>query len=340
MIALRSIALATTLLTTLAAGAQQQNTTPTVKLAEVRKIWDAGHHNAFTDLVKHRGKLVCAFRESGAHVPANHEQDGKVRVLESSDGTSWTSVALVERAGIDLRDPKLSITPDGRIMLLVAGSIYENKKLTGRKCYVAFAADPHKFGELTQVYLDPGITSNTEWLWRVTWHAGKAWGVVYNSDRTDSLHLVSSSDGINYKLVTSLDVKGFPNESSITFEPDDEMVIVTRRDADDRMGMIGRAVPPYTEWMWSRMNTGLGGPALCHAPGAALLMSTRKPGTLPKTVLGSLSLDGTFSELLELPSGGDTSYPGLVLDGRTLWMSYYSSHEGKTSIYFARVVLE
>ena len=33
------------------------------------------------------------------------------------------------------------------------------------------------------------------------------------------------------------------------------------------------------------------------------------------------------------PSGGDTSYPGIVWHDGKLWMSYYSSHEGKARIY-------
>ena len=48
----------------------------------------------------------------------------------------------------------------------------------------------------------------------------------------------------------------------------------------------------------------------------------------------------TFQHVLELPSGGDTSYPGMVIHGGLLWMSYYSSHEdGKTSIYLAKIKL-
>ena len=46
---------------------------------------------------------------------------------------------------------------------------------------------------------------------------------------------------------------------------------------------------------------------------------------------------GTLTEVLALPSGGDTSYPGLVWHDGLLWVSYYSSHEGKTSIYLAKV---
>ena len=46
---------------------------------------------------------------------------------------------------------------------------------------------------------------------------------------------------------------------------------------------------------------------------------------------------GTMREFLTLPSGGDTSYPGLVWHDGLLWVSYYASHEGKTSIYLAKV---
>jgi len=47
--------------------------------------------------------------------------------------------------------------------------------------------------------------------------------------------------------------------------------------------------------------------------------------------------EGKLSEFLRLPSGGDTSYPGMVLHDGILWVSYYASHEGKTSIYLAKV---
>ena len=46
-----------------------------------------------------------------------------------------------------------------------------------------------------------------------------------------------------------------------------------------------------------------------------------------------------LTPLLVLPSGGDTSYPGLVWHDDLLWVSYYSSHEDHTSIYLARVRL-
>src|SRR3954468_19918988 len=90
----------------------------TVELVSVERIWDVGAHNAFTDLIRWRDKWYCTFREADAHVGG----DGKVRVLESVDGRAWGPVALVAEEGIDLRDPKLSITPDGRLMIVAGGS--------------------------------------------------------------------------------------------------------------------------------------------------------------------------------------------------------------------------
>src|SRR5437763_12317935 len=97
------------------------------EIISVVKIWDAGKHNAFTDLIRWRGKWYCTFREADAHVGG----DGQLRLLESADGTTWESAALLGEEGVDLRDPKLSITPDGRLMIVAGGSVYKDKKLVG-----------------------------------------------------------------------------------------------------------------------------------------------------------------------------------------------------------------
>src|SRR5689334_3987705 len=87
-------------------GALQPAAAPT--LVAVTRIWDAGAHNAFTDLIRWHDRWFCSFRESDAHIGGN----GRIRVLTSADGDTWTSAALIAEAGIDLRDPKMSVTPD------------------------------------------------------------------------------------------------------------------------------------------------------------------------------------------------------------------------------------
>ena len=48
----------------------------------------------------------------------------------------------------------------------------------------------------------------------------------------------------------------------------------------------------------------------------------------------------SYKPVLTVPSGGDCSYPGLVWRDNLLWMSYYSSHEGKTSVYLAKIKIK
>ena len=53
------------------------------------------------------------------------------------------------------------------------------------------------------------------------------------------------------------------------------------------------------------------------------------------TVLAQMTATN-LEPVITLPSGGDTSYPGFLWHDSMLWMTYYSSHEGKTDIYLAK----
>ena len=118
-------------------------------------------------------EVVCTFREAEAHVGG----DGELRVLESADGNHWDSIALVTEKGIDLRDPKLSITPDDRLMITAGGSVYEGKTLLGRQPRVAFSKDGREWSPPQRVLTEG------EWLWRVTWYGGKAYGITLQRRR-------------------------------------------------------------------------------------------------------------------------------------------------------------
>ena len=84
-----------------------------------------------------------------------------------------------------------------------------------------------------------------EWLWRVTWHDGRAYGVTYKTlpgERPESaLKLVSSADGRAFERVATLSVPGQPNETTLRFMPDGEMVALVRREAGDRLAGSGAA---------------------------------------------------------------------------------------------------
>ena len=98
------------------------------------RIWSEANHSAFTDLCRYKGKFYCTFREAENHVG----YDGKIRVISSNDGNKWETVDLLEKAGVDLRDPKISVTPSGKLMLLYGGSVYKGKDLVVRNPHYSF----------------------------------------------------------------------------------------------------------------------------------------------------------------------------------------------------------
>jgi hypothetical protein len=310
-----------------AAGAEK------AELISVTKIWDKGPHNAFTDLIRFQDGWFCAFRESEEHVGG----DGRIRILESEDGGTWTSAALIAEEGVDLRDPKLSITPDGRLMTLAGGSVYKGKTYMGRQSRVAFSEDAREW-TAPQRIIEEG-----EWLWRVTWHKGKGYGATrkfyYDAEgRHAVIRLMVTEDGIGYHEVTRWDeIDGWPNETTIRFDGD-EMIAMVRREKEDTHGWIGTSRPPYTEWKWHETGHRFGGPDFIILPDGAMWAGSRYYPGGAKTVLARMTRD-SYKPALTLPSGGDTSYPGFVWHEGMLWMSYYSSHEGKTSIYLAKIRL-
>ena len=198
------------------AGSEQSQTCKKPELVEVKKIWDRVEHNAFTDLIRFQEKWFCTFREAERHV---YGKDGEIRVIVSDDGSEWESAALLTEVGVDLRDPKLSITPDGRLMIVAGGSVYEQKKFITRQPRVAYSDDACNW-TLPQRVLTEG-----EWLWRVTWHKGRAYGVSCNTTEKDwGLRLFTSTDAVNYDLVSFLPVPGRPNETTLRFLPDSELI--------------------------------------------------------------------------------------------------------------------
>ena len=308
-------------------------------LRSVEKIWDQGPHNAFTDLIKHEGALYCTFREGESHVGGSN---GTIRIVEKQKDGTWQSIAHLSEPGIDLRDPKLCRTPDGRLMLTCGASDYDGSRLRGLSSRVAFMDIPSdstmpRIGRLQPVIVDPAVKSDRDWLWRVTWHDGTGYGVIYQpGDQGTTAKLVSTRDGIQYEHVSDLDIPGNPNEVTLRFRGN-ELFAIIRRERDP--ASLARSSPPYTSWSHVDLPEKLGGPDMIKWNDDSWLVAARQyhPDG-PRTVLGHLTDDGEWTVLTTLPSGGDTSYPGLVLNDNELMVSYYSSHEGKSSIYVAELL--
>jgi hypothetical protein len=303
------------------------------QLVLVKKIWSVAPHSAFTDLIRFHDRWFCTFRESSGHLTG----EGKIRVIASKNGDDWHSATLLSEKGIDLRDPKLSITPDGRLMLLFGGTIRQGKKEIRREGRVAFSQDGSNWTSPQRTYGTDG------WLWRVTWHEGRAYGIVYSVTGQWSARLVDSDDGIHYRTVSDFEIPDRPNEATARFRKNGDCVVLIRREAGDKAAWIGVSAPPYSNWKWSSAGLFIGGPNFIIFDNGPMIASGREifpQRAAAQTFVGRMDLQSVTPQLM-LPGGGnwDCSYPGLVWHNGLLWVSYYSSHEGKASIYLAKVKL-
>jgi hypothetical protein len=306
-----------------------------LKLVESRKIWGQAPHNAFTDLIRFQDRWFCVFREGTSHV----SPDGSLRVITSADGDKWESAALVASPVADLRDAKISVVPDtnnagardGQLMLSGAAALHDTSQHT-HQSLAWFSKDGRTWGEPQKIG-DPDF-----WLWRITWHKGNAYSVGYDCQDERSTRLYASADGKKFDtLVERLFDVGKPSEASLAFDGD-TCYCLLRCDGTGSTGMLGTAESPYTKWEWKDLGLKIGGPNLLRLPDGRLIAAVRLHDGGAHTSLGWIDpQSGKLVEALRLPSGGDTSYAGLVWHDGLLWVSYYSSHEGKTSIYLAKV---
>lgn len=301
------------------------------KLLFVKRLWNRAPHNALTDLIYYKEAFFCCFREADKHAGG---RDGSIRILRSTDAKTWSSVAVIAKKGIDLRDPMLSEMPDGRLLLSMGGSLYQKEEYLGCTPHAAFSNDGTLWGSALDLQMP------NEWIWRVTWHKGVGYGASYRlTDPSDIkqpwiLTLFKTTDGKKYECVTELKVANHPSETTLRFTDEGVMVAMVRRWG---RGWIGRAKPPYIRWKWFETRYRFGGPNFLILPNGEMWACSRgyRKGK-PYTILAQMGLE-YYKPVLLLPSGGDTSYPGMVLRDDTLYISYYSSHEKKTMVYLAAV---
>lgn len=305
------------------ASAQQ---TSSAKLVEVKNIWEQGDYNSFTDLIIFKDKLYCAFREAKRHGVST---DGSIRILVSNDANTWKSRALICSDKGDLRDPHLTVTPDNKLMLSVCIAKLPHPALISASY---FSSDGINWSE------DTTFGELNSWLWRVTWKDDTAYGFTYRCKDPYFIQLLKSTDGKEFSKIGEPCFEGVYNNetSTIIFQDDGTALCLLRCSGPAH---LGTAKPPYDNWTWKELDKPFGGPEMIKLPDGRIVACGRLYDNPVRTSLCWVDPKaGTFTEFLTLPSGGDTSYPGMVWHDDMLLVSYYSSHEGtKARIYLAKV---
>ncbi|MCB9941268.1 MAG: hypothetical protein H6823_23795 [Planctomycetaceae bacterium] len=321
---------------------------PDVNVTNIRRVFHNGEHNAFTDLVRFRGKFYLTFRSC----PDGHmvHPTASVIILVSDDARHWQQVHQFRVKHRDTRDPHFLVFQDK--LFVYTGTWYSGETTIPVKDYdlnlhLGYAA----WSEDGVTWQSPVLLEGTfgHYIWRANTFDGKAYlcgrrkanfevGLRGEGNTVESLMLESDDGLIWRKRAVFQEVQG--DETAFQFEPDGSIVAIGRRGGAH--AQLLRSKPPYQEWDRQDLDRYIGGPLIVRW-GERYVVGGRKSigGSGPKTSMYWL-VDEALHEFAESPSGGDTSYPGFIeLSPTQAIMSWYSSHEKDddgntiTAIYMA-----
>lgn len=266
-----------------------------------------------------------------------------LQVIRSLDAVSWEDVAILptpDPALPDMRDPKVLVRDTGELILLGTAT---NRSGDCQKVSYLWTS-------LDGVHWSYPKMLEKSWLWSLAAEGSVIYSAGYsgNVDHPHSIVTLYSDEFGEFEPVSEIysDAR-YPNETSIVMSNREAIAIVRREFQPGQLSappfnngtaLLGTSVFPYANWTCTDLNIYLGGPQLCLLPGGKVLVAARAVTPEHHTCLWEVCLsDRTLKELLILPSGGDCGYPGIVWHDDKISISYYSSHEGKPSIYFAQL---
>ena len=323
---------------------------PDVHTVFVKRIFHNGEHNAFTDMIRFKGKYYLTFRSC----PEGHgvSEKASVIVLSSTDADKWDMVYRFHVEGRDTRDPHFLIFKDK--LFVYTGTWHAKRdKETG-----SFNMNKHLgYAVMTndgQTWTDPIMLEGTygHYIWRAAALGDKAYlcgrripNFIELSDQSKKGPVIESvmlesDDGLIWKK-RSLFQETHGDETAFLFETNGHVTAVSRRGKDNAELCISEL--PYTNWHRTDLGRYIGGPLLAKW-GTRLIVGGRQRTDKGYVTTLYWLKDTQLHEFITFPSGGDNSYPGFVeLNPREALVSYYSSHEkdenGKsiTAIYLAKI---
>jgi len=331
----------------------QDSAPPKVRVQSVRRLFHNGEHNAFTDLVRFQDRYYLAFRSC----PDGHgvHPTSSIIVLVSDDAKSWEEAHRFRVPQRDTRDPHFLVFRDK--LFVYTGTWYcgdsspADYKMNQHLGYAAWTTDGRN-------WQSPVMLEGTygHYVWRAATYGDKAYlcgrrqrHFVEPASRAERDPLVESvmlesEDGLIWRKC-GLFQEQFGDETAFLFEGRGAVLAVAR-SGGGRNAQICRSQPPYQTWQRVDLDRYIGGPLLAKWNEHYLVGGRKTLGGKPVCSLYWLHAD-RLHEFAELPSGGDTSYPGfLQIRSASAIVSYYSSHErdenGKamTAIYLAELELE
>ena len=287
---------------------------PTLQVESVRKAYNDGNHNAFTDLCRYRDRYYLTFR----NCPDGHMlfTTSRILVLESDDTRTWREVCAFNVPERDVRDPHFMVFRDRLYVLsgtwLVDPTDWHSTDLNDHQGYAAWTEDGTS-------WQGPAPLDGTHGYY--IWRAGARGDTAYLIGRCVrdwpgcriARRCATPKPAAQERRRGALGTRrAHPaavwRRDRLQFEPDG-----SSSHRPWRVSSAGQVppVPPYTEWR--RVARTQHRRADARALRRRYLVGGRRTidPAKPRTVLYWLE-DDALQEVAELPSGGDNSYPGFV----------------------------
>ncbi|QDT98681.1 glycoside hydrolase family protein [Gimesia aquarii] len=329
--------------------AGENSTLPEVEVTNVRRVFHNGEHNAFTDMIEFKGKYYLTFRTC----PGGHMlfPSSRILVMQSDDTKTWKQVEEFSVPKRDVRDPHFLIFKDK--LFVYTGTWYcgdappKTRTLNQHLGYAVWTADGTNWSK-------PIMLEGTygHYIWRAAAYDGKAYlcgrRIKHFTEGDKDRELIEtaileSDDGLVWKTASLFNEKQ-GDETAFLFEKNGDLLAIGR--SGTKPAWVMRSRPPFEKWDRKQLDRYIGGPLLAKWGKHYLVGGRQLKNRKPVTSLYWFQND-QLHEFASLPSGGDNSYPGiLILEPDRALISYYSSHEkdekGKpiTAIYLADLKLK
>ena len=321
---------------------------PQVNVTNIRRVFHNGEHNAFTDLVRFRDSFYLTFRSC----PDGHmvHPTSSIVILRSDDARDWEQVHQFSVPLRDARDPHFLVFKE-KLFVYTGCWFSGEKSITladiDMNLHLGYAAWSPDGTEWHSPILLEGTFGH--YIWRAAAHGDRAYlcgrrkidfEVAPRGEETGiSAIMLESDDGLIWRTGAMLHPT-HGNETAFMFGPNGNVLAILRDGGNGAEVM--RSSPPYVDWDRQELGRVIGGPLVARW-GERIVVGGRKnlDRKNPKTSMYWL-IDDQLQEFAEMPSAGDTSYPGFIaLSDKRALMSWYSSHEldenGRriTAIYLA-----
>lgn len=324
--------------------ARGDETQPRLVVKNARKIFSSvgekRQYNSFTNMAYWKGRYFIVFRQAVKHGPS----ESGIMLIESEDLKNWSAREIINTE-FDDRDPKLFATRD-RLF------VHSDAFMPGAVDQMMLTyTDNGKSWSKPQKFYKEGWQ-----LWKPKEHKGVYYAPADCLTCGFEVELLQSTDGIEWRSVSTITKTNKPTETAITFLPDGRCLAVIRQNVSGHPIGFAIAEPPYSNWELSSGKGHFSGPAI-DMVGETIVVAgrtLRESWNLPqepglehqRTALFTVDLESMSLKLqamLPTETGGDSSYPGIqpMGDDRALVCWYDGStdwdHPNPSNIWLAEI---